>query len=132
MKKLLILFLLLTVAVLHSQSMAPGTLIWFDHVKTPTKFTEEQLLGLTGKLHTMLRTNASFDTISSSFKDDTQPRVIFLTIGDDLWPARTYYGTGFSFLDALSRAVEILRVNEEGKRAEIIKQATSIIEDAKK
>ncbi|MBP5638402.1 MAG: hypothetical protein J6X55_02920 [Victivallales bacterium] len=104
--------------------------MWFEHVKAPAKFPEEQMLKLTERLHEMLRTNASFDMISSSFRDDRLPRVVFLSIGDDLWPARTYYGTGFSFLDALSKAVEILRVNEVAKRDEIVKQATSIIQDA--
>ncbi len=132
MKKLIVLLFLLTVASLFPQTMAPGGLVWFDNVKAPTKYTEEQLCGITAKLHEMLRKNASFDTFATSVKDDNMPRVIFLSIGDDLWPARTYYGTGFSFLDALSRAVEILRVNEEAKRTEIVKQATSVIEDAQK
>lgn len=124
------IFALSWLTMLHAQTLDAPTFIWFDHVNTPTTFNEQQLIQLTAQLHQALKNNTPIQNVIANIKDDPSPRIVFLTIGDDLWPARTYFGTGFSFLDALQKAAQILVENEKAKVDEIIKQANSIIKQA--
>ena len=103
---------------------------WFDHVRRPSKVPPEQLEQLAVKLRQALKEKSSLESISKLAPQEAMPRVIFITIGGDKWPGRTYYGTGVSFQAALRTAADILLSNEPVFARETVKLCKTTIEDA--
>ena len=113
---------------------AASAYVWFDQLERPCALAENQLADIAARVrrHLLDRGGDGLREFAATLPDDPSPRVVFVTIGDDAWPARTYFGTGFSFGDALATALEILAANEEAKRAEVVKQATAVLEEAQR
>ncbi|MBR0458275.1 MAG: hypothetical protein IJJ26_03485 [Victivallales bacterium] len=105
---------------------------WFDHVQKPTARNQAELQALTASLFHALKTKKKAADIAALVAEEQTPRAVFLTIGDDTWPARTYFGTGYSFRAALQTAVDIFQANEPVFAKETQKLAQSNVDDAKK
>ncbi|MGN0878325.1 MAG: hypothetical protein ACI4WT_02565 [Oligosphaeraceae bacterium] len=113
---------------------AASAYVWFDQLERPCALSESQLADIAARVrrHLLDRGGDGIREFAAALPDDPSPRVVFVTIGDDAWPARTYFGTGFSFGDALATALEILAANEQAKRAEVVKQANAVLEEARR
>lgn len=122
----------LTPCLAQQTSIGGSTYVWFNQIERPCTLNEAQLTDIAAKVRRALKDNAPTAQLVASLPDDHSPRIVFISIGDDTWPARTYFGTGFSFGDALATALNILRDNEQAKKAEIVKQATAVLEDAQR
>lgn len=85
---------------------------WFDHVRQTVAIAPEQLHELSRQLYVLLQSQGDLDSFMRAVPADSGSRVIFLTLSDGLWPARTYFGCGYSFREALRSAVVILRQRE--------------------
>ena len=85
---------------------------WFDHVQQTTSASREQLASLTTALFHGLKEGKKVDALAALAPPEQTPRVVFITLGNESWPGRTYFGTGYSFQDALRVACEILQNNE--------------------
>ncbi len=101
--------------------MVTETEVWFDDVKQPAALTAEQGIELTKQLRAgMLARKSVKEILASISYDDATPRVLFLTLGDGIYPGRTYYASGSSFKDALGRLLAIV-AKREPEYAEAIK-----------
>lgn len=105
---------------------------WFDHVRRPSKIPKKQLEQFTVNLRQALKDKTSLEKIAKLAPQENMPRVVFITIGGDNWPGRTYYGTGVSFQAAVKTAADFLLANEPVFAMETKKLSKSIIEDAKR
>lgn len=117
---------MLTAQVLGNMS----AFTWFDQVERKSTITEQELIELTPLVYQALKANQQLEATLAARRDDHTSRIVFLTIGDDLWPARVYLGSGFSFNDALLNAVNSLREKEAAMKPEIVKQANATIKEA--
>ena len=127
--------LLLPLAATAQQTLGAATAyVWFDQLERPCALAEAQLADIAARVRRRLLDHGGdgIREFAATLPDDPSPRVVFVTIGDDAWPARTYFGTGYSFGDALGTALEILAANEQAKRAEVVKQATAVLEEAQR
>lgn len=124
--------LLLVCMVATGQDSAVPDTPWFDHVKRPSDVSHEQLLALAVNLRKALKNKWKPAKIAELAPNEQTPRVIFITIGDDNWPGRTYFGTGFNFKSALQIAVDILSANEPVLQKETAKVTQAAIDDARK
>ena len=89
------------------------TEVWFDDLKKPAAMTTEQGVALVKQLRTeMLAGKPVKDILAGISYDDAAPRVLFLTLGDGIFPGRTYYAAGSSFKDALGRLLAIVAKRE--------------------
>ena len=104
--------------------MVTETEVWFDDVKQPAALTAEQGIELTKRLRAGMLAKKSVQEILASISyDDATPRVLFLTLGDGIYPGRTYYASGSSFKDALGRLLAIV-AKREPEYAEAIMSET--------
>ena len=89
------------------------TEIWFNDVQKPATLTAEQGIELTKQLRAgMLARKTVKEILASISYDDQAPRVLFLTLGDGIYPGRTYYASGSSFKDTLERLLVIVAKRE--------------------
>ena len=87
--------------------------VWFNDVSRPMPLPEEQGIALTKQLREGLLAGKSVKEILASISyEDSSPRVLFLTLGDGVFPGRTYYAAGSSFKDALTRLLAIIAKRE--------------------
>ena len=105
---------------------------WFDHVRRPSKIPPRQLEQLAVDLRQALKNKQKLEDIAKLAPQEAMPRVVFITIGGEKWPGRTYYGTGVSFQAAFKTAVEILQSNEPVFARETVKLCKATIDDAKR
>ena len=105
---------------------------WFDHVRRPSKIPSKQLEQLAVDLRLALKNNKKLEEIAKLAPQEAMPRVVFITIGGDKWPGRTYYGTGVTFQAAFKTAVEILQSNEPVFARETVKLCKATIDDARR
>ena len=127
------LFLLLCLCLpLLAQDDPIPDVAWFDHVSKPSSLTQEQLCQFTAKLFNALKEKWPAKKLEEILPDDPSPRVVFLTLGEENWPGRCYYGTGFTFKQALQDALTILNTNEPLMAERIAKQADITIKDLQK
>ena len=76
------------------------TEVWFDDLKKPAAMTTEQGVSLVKQLRTeMLAGKPVKDILAGISYDDAAPRVLFLTLGDGIFPGRTYYAAGSQYYD---------------------------------
>ena len=78
----------------------------------------------------LLAAKASAATLGQLAPVDQTPRVLFLSIGGEEWPARTYFGAGFSFRAAWESLVDIMLANEPLYGEKTAAQAKGMIETA--
>jgi hypothetical protein len=99
----------------------PGmpTVPWFDFVNKPMHLPSDQGRLFCRELRQALLAGNSLEQIEQIAPKDPNPRVIFISLGDGIWPERTYFGAGFNFSTALLQALAIMRVREPNY-AEII------------
>ena len=69
--------------------------------------------------------------LSELAPEDGTPRIVFLTIGEDKWPCRTYIGTGYSLRDALEKAADYLYRAEKARVEDLHNQLKSMLEQAR-
>lgn len=131
MKILFIAILLISAVVRCADDAMPDT-PWFDHVKRPTSISHPQLCELAKNLFAGLKEGKNVKQLASLAPLDNSPRVIFITVGDDNWPGRSYYGTGLSFSQAFETALDLLISNEPVFARETIKLAENTIGDIRK
>ena len=117
MKKLLVLLLLLVCAAVRGELARPDLEMpittWFDHIKSPLPLTTVQGLKLTVDVRKALLDNKSLEDIVALFPADSQPRAVFLTLGDGDWPSRTYFAVGDSLQDAVRKLLETLPARDQ-------------------
>ena len=104
---------------------------WFDNLQKPTGFTEAQLCKTTADLRNFLLEKRDIKKLSSIIPNEKSPRVVFITVGGDAWPGRTYYGCGADFLSAVKEAVDIFQRCETVFAAETKKIAQDRIKEAR-
>ena len=104
---------------------------WFDNVRKPTEFTESQLCEITANLRKFLLEKRDIKKLPSIIPNEKSCRVVFITVGGDAWPGRTYYGCGTDFLSAVKEAVEIFQRCETAFAAETKKIAQDRIKEAR-
>ena len=105
---------------------------WFDHVRMPVDMNQEELCALAAAVRNALKGKADAKQVGMLAPEDNRARVVFVTIGGDNWPGRTYFGAGRSFRSALTSAAEILLSNEPVFASETIKLADATISDMQK
>ncbi len=91
---------------------------WFPDVKAPLACSETELVEFTALLRKELLAGRSVKEClkAAPLPQDKTPRVLFLTLGDGCFPARTYYAAGRGFRPTLALLLEIL----EKRRPEYI------------
>ena len=115
-----------------SQDSAMPDTPWFDHVTRPTSASHEELCALAASLHKALKEKKSASKIAELAPADPAPRVLFVTIGTDKWPGRTYFGTGMTFREALQNVAAIITSNEPAYAEESAKSARAMIAELSK
>ncbi|MCQ2397439.1 MAG: hypothetical protein MJ106_07075, partial [Lentisphaeria bacterium] len=86
---------------------------WFRDIKVPIACTEAQMTEFTAQLRqALLNKQPLKELLKKCPLDDNVPRVLYITLGDGLFPARTYYAAGTSFQNALSNLIEIITKRE--------------------
>ncbi len=107
--KLILLFLLLFgVSFLQAQE-GP----WFRDIKAPLACQEEALKTFTAQLREgLLAKKPAKELVALAPVKDDSPRVLFITLGDGIFPGRTYYAAGKNFQDALSFLLTIVEKRE--------------------
>ncbi|MBR6471775.1 MAG: hypothetical protein IKS83_08255 [Victivallales bacterium] len=113
----LVLVVLCSLPLLAAKKETPvavtETAFWFNDVTQPMPLSEEQGIELVKQLRTgMLARKSIKDVLASIPYDYPSPRVLFLTLGDGIFPGRTYYAAGSSFKDALARLLAIVAKRE--------------------
>ncbi|HQC51568.1 MAG TPA: hypothetical protein PLE92_00425 [Lentisphaeria bacterium] len=103
---------------------------WFDHVTTPSVVPVSKIQDFCLEAHRLLAAKASAATLGQLAPVDQTPRVLFLSIGGEEWPARTYFGAGFSFRAAWESLVDIMLANEPLYGEKTAAQAKGMIETA--
>ncbi|MFA6929525.1 MAG: hypothetical protein WCT05_04300 [Lentisphaeria bacterium] len=99
----------------------PGmpTVPWFDYVKKPMHLPADRGRLFCRELRQALLAGNTVEQIEQLAPDDANPRVLFISLGDGIWPERTYFGAGYTFSSALRQVLTILQ-NREPLYAEII------------
>ena len=105
---------------------------WFDHVQQPSSASREQLAALATALFQALKAGKKAEELAALAPPEQTPRVLFITLGNESWPGRTYFGNGFSFQEALRVACEILLNNEPVFARETRELAVSNVQMAAK
>lgn len=129
MKRTLLLIALLA---LSGTCMGQGVdSIWFEQVKTPSAVSRGEFAKLAKELHKGLKQGKSPRALASLAPDEGKPRIVFVTIGEDKWPCRTYIGAGYSLRDALEKACDYLVRAEKVRIEDLHNQLKSMIEQAR-
>ncbi|MBP5671799.1 MAG: hypothetical protein J6X49_05380 [Victivallales bacterium] len=105
--------------------------VWFEQIKAPSGVSREAFARLTKDLHKGLKEKKSARTLSELAPEDASPRIVFVTIGEDKWPCRSYIGTGYSLRDALEKALDFLYRAEKARIDDLHNQLKSMIEQAR-
>ncbi len=92
---------------------------WFDFVNKPMNLPSDRGRLFCRELRQALLAGNNIEQIESLAPKDPNPRVIFISLGDGIWPERTYFGAGYNFSSALRQVLTILQVREPAY-AEII------------
>ncbi len=116
--------------VLCAAALCVRSQAWFDHVRRPSALGHEKMEKLAFDLRGALKRNEPLDKIAKLAPQEAMPRVVFITIGGDKWPGRTYFGTGVNFQTAFRTAVDFLLSTEPVFARETLKLAKSRIETA--
>ncbi|MBR4675814.1 MAG: hypothetical protein IKP00_15250 [Victivallales bacterium] len=132
MKRILPLLFTIVVCAWSQLDTAMPSRPWFDHVRIPAGLSQQELCDLTSALREALKGKSDAKQIGLLAPEDNLARVVFITIGGEKWPGRTYFGTGRSFRNALTSAVDILLSNEPVFASETIKLADATIGDMQK
>ena len=108
--KTLRLFLAVFLLSAAGPLFAQGGEVWFPDVKAPLACPEEELLKFTERLRKgLLEGRPAKELLKDApLPQDNAPRVLFLTLGDGIFPARTYYAAGRGFPKTLAQLLEIL------------------------
>ena len=109
-----------------SRSLQAESPVWFNHIHTPMPLKKNQGEQFCATLRTMLLAKQSDKKIIASFQQDAHPRVLFLALGDNIWPERIYIGSGPTFCEALQDTLEAMHKGEK-KYIEMIQKQNSII-----
>ena len=129
MKKTLLLFVIFVLSGLVSgQGVAP---VWFGEIKGPSSVSREDFARLARELHMGLKKQLKPKALAALAPEDGTPRIVFLTIGDDKWPCRTYIGTGYSLRDAIEKAADYLYRAEKSRVEDLHNQLKSMLEQAR-
>ncbi|MGI5924479.1 MAG: hypothetical protein ACOX9E_11095 [Lentisphaeria bacterium] len=115
---------------LRAQPISTADDPWFDQVTTPTKLTPAQIEDFCRKIHRAIAAGQDEKQLATLAPDDQSPRVLFLSLSNDLWPARTYFGCGWNFAHAWESTAAIMCANEKAYAVETAKQARGAIETA--
>ena len=72
---------------------------WFRDVSTPVAASELELTALTASLRNALLARTPREKLVKDLPRivDKTPRILFITLGDGVFPSRTYYSVGGSF-----------------------------------
>ena len=129
MKKTLLLFVILTMSgFVFGQGLAP---VWFEQIKGPCSVSREEFGRLAKELHKGLKRGMKPKALAELAPEDGAPRIVFLTIGENKWPCRTYIGTGYSLRDALEKAADYLYRAEKSRVEDLHNQLKSMLEQAR-
>ncbi len=128
----IVLMMLVVVLMAFGQDSAMPENPWFDHIRRPTTATHEDLCALAKSLHAAFKSGTPSKKIATLAPADGSPRAVFITIGGNTWPGRTYFGVGMSFSAALETAAQYLISNEPEFAKETVKLAKSINEERAK
>ncbi|NLG13718.1 MAG: hypothetical protein GX561_05875 [Lentisphaerae bacterium] len=124
-----ITFLLFTAIILCANTKQPQY-IWFNSITKPSAVSPNEYKELALKLHKGIKeaepTQAPYRKLAENAPNDNEPRIVFISIGDDLWPCRTYIGTGFSLKNALENALEFLQQSEKARFNDLKNQIKSM------
>ncbi|MBQ7650855.1 MAG: hypothetical protein IJS15_07845, partial [Victivallales bacterium] len=131
MRKIALLLSLLFLVSFGQDSAMPDN-PWFDHIRRPTSATQEELCALAKSLHAAFKGGMPAKKIAKLAPSDETPRAVFITIGGNTWPGRTYFGVGFNFGLALESASAYLIANEPEFAKETVKLAKSINDERAK
>ncbi|MCR5379434.1 MAG: hypothetical protein K6G44_00505 [Lentisphaeria bacterium] len=129
MKKTLLLFVILTLSgFVFGQVLAP---VWFEQIKGPCSVSREEFARLAKELHKGLKRGMKPKALAELAPENATPRIVFLTIGENKWPCRTYIGTGYSLRDALEKAADYLYRAEKSRVEDLHNQLKSMLEQAR-
>ena len=124
--------LLITLLALSGTSMGQGVdSVWFEQVRTPSAISREDFANLTMELHKGLKQGRAPRDLARLAPDEGKPRIVFVTIGEDKWPCRTYMGAGYSLRDALEKAADYLYRAEKSRVEDLHNQLKSMLEQAR-
>ncbi len=140
MKKTLVAILFLAMALPAFAQTPPAaavanaeSVVWFEQVSEPLRFNNADApLDFIRALRQGLLDGRKADELVALFPEDPHPRAIFLTLGDGIWPARTYFAVARSGREALRTILEDLPKQEKKKTQKTIQYIKYTIEDAKK
>lgn len=118
--------------VLHAQNLAAVDDVWFDQVTAPTKLTTAQIEDFCRKIHRAIAAGQDEKQLAALAPADQSPRILFLSLSNDLWPSRTYFGGGWNFAHAWESTTAIMLANEKNYALETAKQARGTIDGAKR
>lgn len=87
---------------------------WFRDVSTPVAASELELTALTASLRNALLARTPREKLVKDLPRivDKTPRILFITLGDGVFPSRTYYSVGGSFSSALESLLAIVEKRE--------------------
>ena len=129
MKRTLLLLALLALSgIVSGQGVAP---VWFGEVKETCSVSREDFARLSKDLHKGLKRGMKPKALAELAPEEGTPRIVFLTIGDEKWPCRTYIGTGYSLRDALEKAADYLYRAEKSRVEDLHNQFKSMVEEAR-
>jgi len=121
MFRILICFFAAILSCCTCVAFDPGmpTVPWFDFVNKAMHLPSDRGRLFCGELRQALLAGNSIEQIEQLAPKDPNPRVLFVSLGDGIWPERTYFGAGFNFTSALRQVLTIMQVREPAY-AEII------------
>ncbi len=129
MKRTLLLLVVFALSgFVYGQGLAP---VWFEQIKGPCSVSREDCAHLAKELYKGLKRGMKPKALSELAPEDAKPRIVFLTIGEDKWPCRTYIGTGYSLRDALEKAADYLYRAEKSRVEDLHNQLKSMLEQAR-
>ena len=129
MKKTLWLLVIFVLAgFVSGQGLAP---VWFEQIKGPCSVSREDCARLAKELHKGLKRGMKPKALAELAPEDGTPRIVFLTIGEDKWPCRTYIGSGYSLRDALEKAADYLYRAEKSRVEDLHNQLKSMLEQSR-
>ncbi len=126
MRKTILMLTVLALVTFGQDNSMPET-PWFDHVRKPTTATHEELCALAKNLHKAFKEGTPAKKIGKLAPNDASYRAVFITIGGNTWPGRTYFGVGMNFSSALEAAADYLISNEPEFAKETVKLAKATI-----
>ena len=87
---------------------------WFRDVSAPVAASELELTALTASLRNALLARTPREKLVKDLPRivDKTPRILFITLGDGVFPSRTYYSVGGSFSSALESLLAIVEKRE--------------------